>query len=126
MMAEKAFPTADVLGAVTGRLLGKIGGIYEVLQWMTGGPVWTHQLPRIGREAAPVLIVRHPEIAVACEEACQITPDNYMEWLARWEDRYGHEISVPQFTPDQHERIDPLSELAEKFHPDRIIVVDPD
>ena len=30
---------------------------------------------------------------------------------------------VPKMTIDEHEHIDPLSEAAEKFHPDKIIVV---
>jgi hypothetical protein len=119
----KAFPTADVLGAITGRLLGKIDGVYELLSWMTDGPVWTHQLPRVGREASPVVLSLHPELRAAVLQAEHVTPDNWQQWLAVWIDRYGPEITVPRFTEDQHERIDPLSELAEKMHPDLILVV---
>lgn len=126
MAASKAFPTADVLGAITGRLMGDIGGIYEVLGWMTDGPVWTHQLPRIGKEAAPVVLAMHPHLAKAFEEADLIDRDNWREWLQTWLDRYGPEITVPRMTTDQHERIDPVSELAEKVHPSRIAVISTD
>jgi hypothetical protein len=124
MSAEtKGFPTADVLSTITGRLMGQIGGVYEVLNWMTGESVYTHQTPRIGREARPVIVAAHPQFQQAVDEAAQVTPENYREWLATWLDRYGPEIAVPKLTPDQHESIDPLSELAEKVHPDRIVVV---
>lgn len=122
-MTTKAFPTADVLSTITGRLMGSIGGVYEVLNWMTGESVFTHQIPRISQEAQPVLVAAHPELAAAIVEADQVTPDNYRDWLTLWLDRYGPTIDVPRFNADQHERIDPLSELAETVSPDRIVVI---
>jgi hypothetical protein len=122
-MATKEFATADVLSTITGRLMGKIGGVYEVLNWMTGEDVYTHQLPRISREAQPVLVAAHPLLQQAVDEAEQVTQANYKEWLQRWEDRYGSVIAVPKFSSDTHERIDPLSEAAEMIHPDKIIAV---
>lgn len=125
METRKEFPTADVLSTITGRLMGDIGGVYKVLSWMTDGPVWTHQLPRIGREAMPVLVNLHPALQKAVDEADQVRPDNWQEWREKWLDRYGPTISVPRFNADQHEPIDPLSELVEKVHPDRIVTIAP-
>lgn len=122
-MTTKTFPTRDVLSTITGRLMGDIGGVYEVLNWMTGESVFTHQLPRIGREATPVVVAAHPQLQQAIDEAEQVTPQNYLEWRKTWEDRYGPEISVPKFDAASHERIDPLSELSEKVHPDKIITI---
>lgn len=123
---EKEFATADVLGTLTGVLLrdGGIGGIYEVLNWMTGENLFTHQLPRVGREAVPVLLARHPHLQSAIDEAEQVNGDNYMTWKETWENRYGPVIAVPKFTAATHEHIDPMSELVEKVHPDKIIVVE--
>ena len=125
MTETKSFPTPAVLSAITGMLICDIGNVYEVLQWMTDGPVWTHQLPRIGREAEPVLLAAHPSLAEAIAEAQQINPDNWETWRDRWIERYGPTLEVPKFTADQHEAIDPLSELAETFHPSKIVVVGP-
>ena len=122
-MQTKEFPTRDVLSTITGRLMGDIGGVYEVLNWMTGESVYTHQLPRISREAAPVLVAAHPTLQQAVDEAEQVNQENYLTWRQMWEDRYGPTISVPKFTADTHERIDPMSELAEKVHPDKIVPV---
>lgn len=122
-MQTKEFATRDVLSTVTGRLMGDIGGVYEVLNWMTGESVFTHQLPRISREAQPVVVAAHPTLQQAIDEAEQVTQENYKEWRQTWEDRYGPTIAVPKFGADTHESIDPMSELAEKVHPDKIIVV---
>jgi hypothetical protein len=123
-MTTKDFPTAAVLSTITGRLVCEdgIGGVYEVLNWMTGEDVYTHQIPRISKEAAAALIAAQPALSKAIEEADRVTPDNWREWLAVWTERYGETIACPRMTVDQHERIDPLSEAAEKFHPDRIII----
>jgi len=126
MSETKDFPTADVLSTITGRLMSEdIGGVYRVLEWMCGHAVWTHQLPRIGREARPVLVNRQPALQKAIDEAEAVTPENWREWLARWEQRYGQTIAVPKFHADDHDPIDPLSELAEKVGPDKIVVVKP-
>jgi hypothetical protein len=121
----KDFPIGDVLSATTGILVSPrgIAGVYEVLNWMTGESVYTHQLPRIGREARPVILAAHPDLAQAYEEAEQVTSQNWCHWHDTWVARYGETISVPKFTGDDHERIDPLSELAEKVRPDQIVVI---
>jgi hypothetical protein len=125
MTQTKEFPTGAVLSVVTGILVSEnhMDGVYEVLNWMTGESLFTHQLPRVGREAEPVILAVHPELEQAKEEADQVNGDNWREWLKTWKGRYGETISVPRMPIAEHERIDPHSELAEKVHPDRVIVV---
>lgn len=120
-MTNQQFDTADVMSVVTGRLMGDIGGVYKVLNWMTGENLFTHQLPRVGREARPVLLAAHPLLQLAIDEAEQVTPENFKEWRQTWEDRYGPTIAVPKFTADTHEHIDFMSEAAEHFPPDKIM-----
>lgn len=122
-MTDKAFKTADVLGAVTGVLLAPINGVYEVCSHMAGESVFTHQLPRVGRECYAALVKIHPWLAIVKDEAKQVTPENYCEWLRTWEDRYGPEISCPVMRAEDHESIDPPSELAKIVHPDRIVII---
>lgn len=124
-MTTKEFPTRDVLSVMTGRLMGEIGGVYEVLNWMTGESLFTHQLPRTSREAQPVILALHPELEPTIAEAEKVTQENCQTWRDAWEQRYGLTITVPKMTIAEHERIDPVSELAEKVHPDKIAVVRP-
>ena len=124
-MNTKLFSTLDVMSVVTERLMGSMGGVYEVLNWMTGESLFTHQLPRVGREAVPVILAMHPHLRAAIDEAEQVTPENYQMWGSTWVDRYGAQITVPTMNEGQHERIDPMSELAEHVAPERIMVVRP-
>jgi hypothetical protein len=123
-METKDFPIGAVLSVFTGRLLRDIGGVYDVLNFMSGESLFTHQLPRVGEEAEPVILAMHPQLAAAKDEAEHVNRDNWRDWLATWTDRYGATIAVPQMTIAEHERIDPMSELAEKVDPSRIIVVE--
>lgn len=122
-MTQKTFPIADVIGTITGRLLGKIDGIYQVSQFMSGEPVWTHQLSRVGREIQPVVLRQHPQLAPVIDEAEAVTRENYQVLLAGWVDRFGATIDLSPMSEQDHQSIDPVSELAEKVHPDRIVVV---
>lgn len=108
---SKSFPTSAVLSCVTGRLLGEIGGVYEVLNYMSGESLFTHQLPRVGKEALPHILALHPELAVTIEEAEAVTGENWKAWLDTWVARYGDTITVPLMTADQHQVIGPIAEL---------------
>lgn len=122
---NKDFPTEAVLTTITGRVLYEAGisAVYEVLQWMTGESVMTHQIPRISREARLAILALHPELKPTIAEAEQVDGSNWRIWRDTWIKRYGATISVPKMTADQHERIDPLSELVERVHPDKIAVI---
>lgn len=125
MTTTKAFPTADALSAITGVIVSekKIGAVYEVLNWMSGESLFTHQLPRVCGEAQAAAIKLQPALEAACKEAEQVTTENWREWAATWVDRYGETITLPKMGADDHERIDPISEIAEKIPPERIMVV---
>lgn len=117
------FHLGDILSVTTGRLVSPrlIEGVYDILNWMTGENLFTHQLPRVGREAAPVLLAMHPQLAEITGD--DVTGENWREWLADKVARFGETLPVPKMNADQHERIDPMSELVEKVPPERIIAL---
>lgn len=127
MAEERAFDTLDVLSAITGRLVSprRIDGVYEVLNYMTGESLFTHQLPRVGEEARALMVQWQPMLAEAVKEAEQVTPDNWQQWARTWVKRYGTKLMVPRMTAEQHKSVGPMEELAQ-LRPDLkpIVVVD--
>lgn len=125
MGPTRDFHIGDILSVTTGKLvsLRHVDGIYDLLNWMTGESVFTHQIPRISREARPVIIAFHPQLQQASDEANEVNGDNWRSWLDTWIARYGETLPIPKMTIAEHERIDAISELGEYFHPDNIIVV---
>ena len=122
-MTKESFSLGTVLSVTTGKLLCPIDGVYRILNFMTGDNLFTHQLPRVSRECAPHLLKQFP--ALADVDVSTVTPDNWQAWLHEQEAKHGDVLEVEPLQPGEHYQIDPLSELAEKVHPDKILVVKP-
>ncbi len=115
------FTLGQVLSITTGILLCKIDGVYAILNHMTGDNLYTHQLPRASRECAPHLVKQFPQLAAINAEG--IGRNNWEAWLQNQILEYGDEFDVNPLPEHAHEFIDPMSELAEMVHPDKIITV---
>lgn len=129
-----AIPTFDpsvIASILTTHLLSVNGiqGVYEILNYMTGEPVFTHQIPRCVREAQPVLEAALPEVAAWVKTSGYESvdgPETHKVWIASVNEYWkGRTFEVPRMGINQHESIDPVSELAEKVHPRKIMIVDP-
>ncbi len=120
-MTAQRFHLGAVLSMTTGRLLCQMDDLYKLAQHLAGEPVWTHQLPRVGREAKPHLLAQFPALAAVTGD--DVTPENFAAWLYERIGEHGEWFDVEPMPAEAHESIDPISELAEKVHPDRIVTV---
>lgn len=122
------FRLGHVLSITTGILCCEgeshpIDGIYKILDFMTGDSNFTHQLPRLCKEAAPVLLQQHPRLVGISGE--NVGPHNVAEWLTALKAEFGDSFAVTPMSQDEHEYREPLSEAVEYFAPDKIIIVTP-
>lgn len=124
MVEKKEFPLAVVLSAVKGVLLCDIGDVYEILNYLTGDSVFTHQLPRVGRECAPYVFGLYPELAEI--DVSVVNPENWREWLAATVEKYGSTRTLEPMADGAHEYRNPITELAEMVGPDCVIVLQSD
>lgn len=125
-MDTREFHIGDILSVTTGALVSPrhVGGVYDLLGFMTGEPLMTHQLPRASRECEPSLRAQFPDLA--CVEVPSPWPDGdpqtvVLGWLAEQVERYGETRQVEPLPPEDHTRIDPISELR-MMRPDLPIV----
>lgn len=58
------FHIGDILSITTGRLVSprRMDGVYDILNYMTGDDLFTHQLIRAAEECAPALREQHPDL----------------------------------------------------------------
>ena len=119
------FPLGTVLSVTTGRLLSPdgIGGVYAILSHMTGDTLYTHQLPRALDACAGPLLAQHPDLAGVHVEAGRLTPSDIDVLMVDLRARYGDEREVAPLRPHVWEHREPISELAERVHPSKIVVV---
>jgi hypothetical protein len=122
-MNSKLFHLGDILSITTGIMMSPrhMDGIADILKFMTGEVLFTHQLPRARLECAPFLLKQHPQLENISFEP--ITAENFTTVLEGLCAEYGDQLLVNKLPPHAHESIDPMSEMAEKVHPDKIFPV---
>lgn len=132
----KQFDLGTVLTISNGRLLTKIDGVYEILNWMTQDSLYTHQLPRAMRECRPWLLRWFPELEALNLPSPMAALDRLIElygasegcqtWVRQQPESYPLVKSVydvPRIPRDDHDVIDPLAELATMVDPSKIVAV---
>ena len=120
-MTTRDFHLGDILSVTTGRLVSPrhMEGVYDILNFMTGNNLFTHQLPRAGREMAPRLLAQHPDLREVTGD--DVTPENHAEWLERQVAKYGETRPV---RPEHqfHEIRDAVKEAQDAVGADRVVV----
>lgn len=107
------FPLGTVLSVTDGHLVSPnhMDGIYEILNFMTGDNLFTHQLPRAMDECQPALIAQHPELKDIVIPDGLSTHEKIKEYLAPLIEKYGEELDVQPLRPEDHTVIDPITEM---------------
>lgn len=108
----KTFHLGDILSVTTEKLVapGGIAAVHELLDYMVGEPLWTHQLPRANDECKPELLRQHPFLV-------EVTAPDFADeahvwrWLGEQVDRWGESFEVAPLRPGNHTSIDPLTEF---------------
>ena len=119
-MTTQQFPIGVILTVTHGKLMCDISECYRILNFMTGDELFTHQLPRASRECGPIILRQHPHLADWLDD---VTTENYAARLADAKRQFGETLEIAPLAEGEHEFIDPISELAEYVHPDKIVVV---
>lgn len=120
-MDTQRFHLGAVLSMTTGKLLCQMDDVYRIAAHLAGEPIWTHQLGRVMTESKPHLLEQFPALAVVTGE--EVTGENFAAWLYERVGEHGEWFDVAPMPADAHESIDPLSELAERVHPDKIVTI---
>lgn len=122
-MPTKQYHLSDIISITTGRLVSTrhMDGVYDILNFMTGDSLFTHQLPRAARECAPILLEQHPQLKDINESEC--TTKNWQEWLDGLLKKYGEWLPVSPLKEGQHIRINPIAEAESMMgDPKKVIV----
>ena len=127
----KSFHISDVLSVTTGKLVSSrhMDGIYDILNFLTGDSLYTHQLPRAMRECEPWLRSQFPTIMEdspiivkllpvldAASAKCDGRRDCLGAACEQWVKLVQAETNLPEMLPvyemgeEMHTHIDPMEE----------------
>lgn len=121
-MATRSFHIGDILSITTGCLVSPrhMEGIYDILGFMAGENLMTHQLPRVSDEMKARLLAQHPQLVNIPTDG--VNGETWQEWLAKQAETFGETLPVEdacQF----HEIKDPISEAEDMVGKDRVMVI---
>lgn len=91
---NKTFHIGDVLSITTGKLVSPrhMDGIYDILNFMLGANLFTHQLGYASEECRPVLLKQFPQLAEV--DASGVNENNLASWLVEQSTKYGEYLEV--------------------------------
>jgi len=127
MPETREFHIGDILSVTTGRLVSPrhIDGVYDILNFMTGDSLFTHQLPRACDECAPRLLEQHPQLAdVEVPGDFGGSAEAVADWLETQMAWLGRELPVTALEAADHTYVDPITELHQMAPHAKIIAVE--
>lgn len=117
------FLTVDVLSTTTGRLLGKIDGVYEVVSYLVGRDVYTHELLTYGAPAAAAIKAAIPGVPTKAD-AAHVNGMNFASFRDEWILRLGGYIDLPDSLREcLADDRGPLSTLRDLVPENKIVVI---
>lgn len=122
MSQAKPFPVEVVVSAIHGVLLCPIDRVYEVLSHLSNGPVWTHELPGVGRIARPHVLRAHPELDV---DVSGVDPSNWRVFVEALIRRFPDPIMLEPI-PDYGRTAHSVETAMEMLGAERVVGVELD
>lgn len=121
-MENKVFDLGTVLSITDGHLFAPISEVYEILNFMTGDNLFTHQLPRACEECRPVLLRKYPQLGEIKTERGHM--ENWREFLEQQKIKYGNAFEVEPVGIFEHKKIGPIEEAVSIFGKEKTIVLE--
>jgi len=116
-----SFDLGTILSVVTPVLLTDIGNVYEILNYMTGDDLFTHQLPRVAEEMRSVILKQHPQLMEI--NADGVGTENWKEFLCEMIQKYGESLPIVPCGLWEHKIIDEQEELLSMLNGDESKIV---
>lgn len=126
MPETKSIPIGDILSILTDRLVSHdhMGGVYNILDWMTGESLFTHQLTRAAEVCKPALTTIFPDLAkIEYPESLGQNEIAIFDWVDRMGEEHGEWFEVPRLSEGFWTHIDPLTELIDALGEDNVVLL---
>lgn len=122
-MNARHYPLDDILTVTTGRLLSRrhMDGLYDLLDYMTGDSLMTHQLPRAADACSPALLAQHPQLRDV-QPPQDIDASDLLAWVTDAERTYGETLPVAPLEPGAWQHQNPIEELCDMVGPEKVVV----
>jgi hypothetical protein len=113
MTMGKQFHLSDIISCTTGHLISTrhIDGVYDLLGYMTGISLTTHEIPRANRACALELLIQHPRLREVTPPKGLTSDQQWLGWRDELVAQYGEYLDVEPLPAGVYEVQDPIAEL---------------
>jgi hypothetical protein len=125
-METKEYHLGDILSITTSHLVSPrmMDGVYDILNWMTGESLFTHQLLRAHDICGPNLLEQFPQLREV--DSSEVTQKNWEKWLKEQIKKYGETFQVMRLPEGVYQPQNPVKELVDMVGQDKAIVIKTD
>jgi len=122
LRAARDFPLDEVLTISTGRLVARrhMDAVYDVLNFLTGDNLFTHQLPRALDSCLPAVLAQHPDLAAIEPVTVPADAEHIWPWLEAMEAKYGKTRALVPLA--EWERRDPVEQACDMVGAEKVYV----
>jgi hypothetical protein len=117
-MMAVTFDLGAVLSVTTSVLLCPLDELYEILNFMTGDNLFTHQLPRASRVCGQQILQQHPGLEIV--DASGVTRENWETFLSEQKHLFGDAVPLVPLTDWEYK--DPVDEATEMVGEEKVTI----
>lgn len=118
MTRKMLFDTHGILSVTTGRLMGDIGAVYEVISYLIGRPAYTHELSHYRDAASAALLTRYHGLPDAA------TRENWQEVRDKAIEKFGAKMALdPALDGILADDKDPITTLREMGYTGEVVLI---
>lgn len=111
---SKQFDLGAILNITTGILFTSMDDVYEVLNYLTGDSIFTHQIPRVMDVAKPYVLSLHPELEGVGVDVAINSFEDAKAFVDEQKKIYGNKLSLTSMSKtDGYSHADPIEEAIE-------------
>ncbi len=111
---QRDFDLGAILNITTSRLFTNMDDVYEVLDYLTGDSIYTHQIPRVMDAAQPYVLSLHPELKGVGDNVEINSFEDAKAFVDEQKKIFGEKLSLkPMSKTDGYSYVDPMEEVDE-------------
>lgn len=110
----KEFNLGAILNITTNRLFTNLEDVYEVLNYLTGDSVYTHQIPRVMPIAKAYILSLYPELTGVGDTVEINSFDDAKAFISEQKKVFGNKLPLsPMGKTDGYSHVDPIEEAVD-------------
>ena len=111
---QKNIDLGVILSITTHRLYGELDDYYEALRYLTGDPIWSHQIGRVCEQVKPYILSLYPQLEGVGSNEKFNSEEEVFAFVKSQKDVFGDSLPLsPMPKSDGYSYVDPIEEFTE-------------